>query len=157
MESTPNVDYPGEFLATVDVESVIDGDTVRVVLEGETVKVRILGIDTPETEGYRPAECWGEEAATYAGEFMEDKRIHLFTEESQGKYDQYDRLLAYVVTEDGVNYSVQAVGDGMARYSDREDNPLALGDVLAVAEAAAKSEKLGLWGPPCNGDKGFPE
>lgn len=146
------MDYPGDLLATTTIESVIDGDTVRVELDGEEVTVRVLGIDTPEVEGYRDEECWGPEAAEYAGELLADQTVHVFTDPGHDEYDQYDRLLAYLVTDDNMNYSVQAVSDGMARYYHIPDNPVSLHNVLQAAEGAARSEELGLWGPPCYGE-----
>lgn len=54
----------------VTVERVIDGDTIDVRLEGETQRVRLLNVDTPETKHpNEEIECLGPEAT----EFLEEQ------------------------------------------------------------------------------------
>src|SRR5690242_10343644 len=44
------------------VQRVIDGDTIEVLVNGKEEKVRLLGIDTPETvDPRRPVQCYGKE------------------------------------------------------------------------------------------------
>jgi micrococcal nuclease len=136
---------PGKHIASTEAYEAIDGDTIRVRLDGEPVRVRILGIDAPESGGFHEAEHWGAEAKSYAKRLLEGRTVHLFTDPAQGDFDQYERLLAYVLTEDGVNYSVQAVADGMAETSINRRNPLALADVLEKAERLAREHRRGMW------------
>ena len=50
---------------------VIDGDTIVVRLHGTDEKVRLLGIDTPETKDPRkPVQCFGEEASAHTAELL---------------------------------------------------------------------------------------
>jgi len=50
---------------TYVVTQVIDGDTLTVDIDGVTESIRVLGINTPETEySSRGAECFGAEAST---------------------------------------------------------------------------------------------
>ena len=50
------------FVATVD--RVVDGDTFIALVRGARVRVRLIGVDSPESvrPGY-PVECWGHEAS----------------------------------------------------------------------------------------------
>lgn len=106
---------PGDFFATAEAYEVVDGDTFRVVLDGEKTRVRIMGINAPESGGYRAEEDWGAEAKAYAKDKLEGRTVHLFTDPGDPIYDQYDRLLAHVVMENGMNYAVLAVAEASAR------------------------------------------
>ena len=51
---------------TAQVDRVIDGDTIRVRLDGDRFTVRLTGVDTPETtHPTRGVEPYGPEAAAY--------------------------------------------------------------------------------------------
>lgn len=56
----------------LEVVSVVDGDTIKVMHEGVEKSVRILGIDTPEKFAGRTGyvECYGKEASDYASSLM---------------------------------------------------------------------------------------
>jgi len=103
---------PGEFVIASVVISVVDGDTVDVVdgSGGGRVRVRVLGIDTPETKDpRRPVQCWGPEASAFAERVLLGQRVSLYTDPTQSTRDRYGRLLAYIVLPDGhTNYSVAA-------------------------------------------------
>jgi len=84
---------------------VVDGDTFdfRVdlpldfgadcpVTAGQTYRVRLIGVDTPEVYGQQ--ECFGPEASNYAKSLLEGKVVCLMRDTSCT--DRYDRLLAYV-------------------------------------------------------------
>ncbi|MFC4337418.1 thermonuclease family protein [Salininema proteolyticum] len=136
---------PGDFYETVDVESVVDGDTFRAFVKGEKIRVRVMGINSPESGGYREEEDWGEEAKVYAKEKLDGRTVHLFTDPGDPAWDQYDRLLAHVVMENGINYAVQAVADGMAHTYILKHQDLTIGDTLRKAERLAKAERRGMW------------
>lgn len=99
----------------VTVERVIDGDTIDVRLEGETQRVRLLNVDTPETKHpNKEIECLGPEAT----EFLEEQlpvgqEIEL--EFDQERTDRYDRVLAGVF-KDGelINAEIARAGLGVA-------------------------------------------
>lgn len=99
------------------VEEVIDGDTIRT----RVGLVRIIGIDTPERAicGYWPA-LEAMEALIQPG-----VTVTLKLPEGQNDRDQYDRLLRYVTTEDGVDVGYQQIvsGHAVARYDSRDGYP----------------------------------
>jgi micrococcal nuclease len=136
---------PGDFYATVDVVDVVDGDTFRAVIDGEKVRVRIMGINSPESGGFREEEDWGAEAKAYARKKLEGRTVHLFTDPGDPAYDQYDRLLMHVVVENGTNYGVLAVAEGMAHAYILGHQELTIGDTLRKAEKLAKAERRGMW------------
>ncbi|MCL6448928.1 MAG: thermonuclease family protein [Armatimonadetes bacterium] len=75
------------------VTKVIDGDTFWVRLtDGREEKVRLIGVDTPEST--REVEPYGKEAAAYTKKRLEKKTVYL--ELDVEERDKYDRLLAYV-------------------------------------------------------------
>lgn len=127
------------------VDRVIDGDTIKITFEGKSESVRIIGINTPETKHpQKPIECFGPEASKYAEDLLGNKKVILEFDESQGKYDKYDRLLAYVWTEDGQLYSELAIKNGFA-FEDTYDGTYKYQKIHKKAQETAESNKLGLW------------
>ena len=60
------------------IVAVVDGDTAKIEFEGETISMRIIGIDTPETvHPSRPVEPYGPEATVRARELLEGKTVTL--------------------------------------------------------------------------------
>lgn len=136
---------PGDFYAKVDVLEVVDGDTFRAVIDGEKIRVRIMGINSPESGGFREEEDWGAEAKAYAKQKLEGRTVALFTDPGDPCWDQFDRLLAHVVMENGMNYAVLAVAEGMAHTYILRHQELVIGDTLRKAEKLAKAERRGMW------------
>jgi micrococcal nuclease len=76
----------------VTVKRVIDGDTILLVNEE---RVRLIGVDTPETKHpQKPVERFGKEAYLFTKSMVEGKNVRL--EYDQQRRDKYKRLLAYV-------------------------------------------------------------
>ena len=108
----------------VTVESISDGDTLRVTLGEVSTRVRLLNIDTPETHHpSKPVECMGLEA-TAALKSMISPGDTVVLRYDRRLYDRYDRLLAGVYA-DGVllnaemarlGYGEPAVFDGNDRF-----------------------------------------
>ncbi|MGM0510311.1 MAG: thermonuclease family protein, partial [Thermoplasmatota archaeon] len=106
---------------------VIDGDTIYVELaDGSEEKVRILGIDTPETNTQEDLtewdgiqnETWLKECgqkATNTSERWMSSEVTLIYDTSEGKRDYYDRLLAYVETSNGTDIGEILLKKGLAR------------------------------------------
>lgn len=78
---------------TATVTEVIDGDTFRARLAGgREEKVRLIGVDTPEST--TQVEPYGKEAAAYTTRRLSGRTVYL--ELDVGERDKYGRLLAYV-------------------------------------------------------------
>ena len=73
------------------VAHVIDGDTVQF---GDGKTVRLIGIDTPEV--YGGSEYGGQRASAYMERIASGRRVSVHTDPTQGTYDRYGRLLAYL-------------------------------------------------------------
>lgn len=82
------------------VTRVVDGDTIIVTIEGIDEKVRLIGIDTPESVGQysKNPEPFGKEASKYTEDMLLDEVVYLTKDVSET--DRYDRLLRYVWIEE---------------------------------------------------------
>lgn len=153
--SSPSDDFSGmpvgEVIPDVPVLRVVDGDTFHVLLEGQDVTVRVLGIDTPETvKPGSPVECMGPEASDFAHAVLEDSVVTLEFDTSQDRMDKYGRLLAHAWIErpDGTLalYAGEAVSRGLADERIYGDEPHAWHDELAAVEVQAREQGRGMWG-----------
>ena len=83
-----------DFVAGVVVRAV-DGDTAVVRVDGQERRVRLLGVDTPETvHPNKPVQFYGKEASNFTKESLNGKRVWL--EYDANPQDRYNRHLAYV-------------------------------------------------------------
>ena len=88
---------PAPWIPVALVERVVDGDTVVVRLEGQSVKVRLIGVDTPESvDPRKPVERFGHESADFLRRLVEGRRVRLAYEPAGTRVDKYGRLLAYL-------------------------------------------------------------
>lgn len=127
------------------VSRVVDGDTVHVELNGEVTKVRLLGIDTPETvHPQKPVECFGREASDAAKMMLEGAEVMLEADGSQGDVDKYGRALRYVFLEDGTNFNLWMIENGYA-FEYTYSLPYLYQDEFMAAELEAREAGRGLW------------
>ena len=126
---------------------VHDGDTITVSLSGQTEKVRLVGIDTPEVNDDRPEYRSAAYAARdYARARLNGKTVTLERDKYQPDRDDYGRLLRYVYLDDGSNLNDELVRKGYARVYDRFRFE-AKGRLKAL-ETEAKRNRLGVWTLP---------
>jgi micrococcal nuclease len=126
------------------VIEVIDGDTLEVVVGRQQQRVRLLGIDTPETvHPTRPVECFGPEASAELAR-LAPPGTELRLERDTELRDRYGRLLAYATLPDGtfVNEALLSAGFATTLHIDPNGAHRAR---LATAEAAARTTGAGLW------------
>ncbi len=87
---------------------VIDEDTI--VLDGNE-KVRLIGVDTPETKDPRkPVQYFGNEAYEFTKSQVEGDKVRL--EYDQNRIDKYGRTLAYVYLENGAFLNAEIIKQG---------------------------------------------
>ena len=129
----------GQMEATV--KRVVDGDTFELE-NGE--KVRMIGMDTPETvKPNHPVEPYGKEASNFTKELLTGQNVTLKFDVEP--YDKYKRLLAYVYLSDGTFVNEKLVRDGYARIMTIPPN-VAKADLFLEAEREAREQNRGLWG-----------
>lgn len=129
-----------------EVVSVVDGDTVKVVIEGKRETIRIIGIDTPETVDPRKSvQCFGKEASDRAKSLLEGKIVYLEFDQSQGDRDVYKRLLRFVFLEDGSDVGLMLIREGYAHEYTYRSNPYFYQALYKAAEQEARENGRGLW------------
>ena len=122
------------------VVRVVDGDTV--VLDGNE-KVRLIGINSPETVDPRRAVQWyGKEASARAKALLEGRRVRL--EYDVERKDRYDRTLAYLFREDGLFVNMALVEEGYA-FAYRYPPNVKYAERFREAERGAREGSRGLW------------
>lgn len=135
---TPTVQPTNEPETKTTVTRIIDGDTIE--LEDGT-RVRLLGIDTPES-----GQCASGEATATTSELVLNKNVKLETD-VQLK-DRYGRLLAHIFI-DGVHVNEELVKAGWATTLTIPPNVKYV-DKLLKAQQDARAAKLGIWADdPC--------
>jgi len=127
---------------TYKVKRVIDGDTIKLE-NGE--RVRLIGIDTPETvHPSKAVEYYGKEAGDFTKRMVEGKRVKI--EFDIQKRDKYGRLLAYVYLEDGTFLNAELLRQGYANISTYAPNVKYI-EKFARLEREAREDSRGLWTP----------
>ena len=129
----------------VTFSKCVDGDTIKVNIDGEINIVRMLAIDTPESvHPTKGLEYYGKEASNYTCNLVTNaKKIELEYDKNSDKKDKYNRVLAWVWVDDTLLQD-ELVKNGYAEvaylYGDYKYTSL-LQDRQAVAEAMKK----GIW------------
>lgn len=128
-----------------NVERVVDGDTLIAIVDGARTRIRLIGVDTPETVAPdTPVQCYGPEASRFAKAELTGEAITLVYD--RRRFDRYRRTLAYVYrARDGLFVNLELVRRGYARALDIPPDDRFARE-FAVAERRARVEKLGLWG-----------
>ncbi|MEK9160760.1 MAG: thermonuclease family protein [Patescibacteria group bacterium] len=138
-EKTSNEFYP--------VLSIVDGDTIKVSVDGKSEVVRLIGIDTPETvHPTQPVECFGIEARNKIVEMLGGQSVRLESDLSQDVRDKYERLLAYAFLADGTNINKTLIREGFA-YEYTYNVPYKFQEDFKAAEEFAQRNEKGLWAP----------
>lgn len=126
------------------VTKIVDGDTIRLLKNGDEVTIRMIGIDAPEstTTRYGYVECFGKEARTHLQTLIGTWPVALAFDRTQGATDKYGRLLAYVFAGN-TNINQQMLADGYAReYT--YNLPYQYQDEFQDAQRDAKDTEKGL-------------
>ena len=135
------------------VTEVVDGDTVKVNINGTIETLRLIGLDTPETvDPRKPVQCFGKEASNKGKELLTGKKVRVEEDPTQGKRDKYSRLLAYIYTENGIFYNKYMIEQGYA-HEYTYNSTYKYQAEFKEAQRLAQQNQLGLWSPnTCNGN-----
>lgn len=121
----------------------VDGDTIIVKMKGTEERVRLIGVDTPETvHPEKPVAFFGKEASAFTKRMAEGKRVRL--EYDWQERDKYGRLLAYVYLEDGTFLNAEIIKRGYGFAYTRF--PFKDLDKFRKYEREARENIRGLWG-----------
>jgi len=125
--------------STEKVTRVIDGDTIEI--EGG-IKVRLIGIDTPEMKNKnRTIDCFATEAKQKVESLLNGKEVVLVKDVSET--DKYGRLLRYVYLGDEM-INDTLVKEGYARISTFPPD-VKFKDQFLTSERQAREAQVGLW------------
>ncbi|MEP7046752.1 MAG: thermonuclease family protein [Ilumatobacteraceae bacterium] len=141
---------PAALVTNATMVSVVDGDTIDVSIDGHRERVRLIGIDTPETKKpHTPVQCYGPEATKFTKSLLATGTpLHL--ERDVVARDDYGRMLAYVyLAADGVFVNMSIIRHGYARVLTIRPNSAHAAEFVAAA-GEADAENIGLWAK-CSG------
>lgn len=148
-QGAPTVAADGDLCALGSCEAatvarVIDGDTLDVDAAGHTQRVRVLGIDTPETKKPdEPVDCFGPEATARTETLLPaGAPVTLVTDNAADATDDYGRALRHVTTSAGDNLGHVLVSEG---YATTTTFPHSLTNNYNAAATAARDHAAGLW------------
>lgn len=128
------------------VERVVDGDTVDLRIGGESVRVRILNVNTPETKHPEiEPECLGAEASEFLANLL-PRGTRVTVDLDGQKYDRHGRTLAWLIDEQGRHIGEEILRNGYGQAVSYGDNKKHLQRAIAAEQQAAEA-KLGLYSP----------
>jgi micrococcal nuclease len=129
------------------VVGIVDGDTIDVAIDGETYRVRYIGVDTPEV--HSGEEWMGPEASATNASLVEGQEVIL--EKDVSETDQFGRLLRYVWTEDGNGWllvNLELLRLGVAQITTFPPDVKYTDSLFVPAQRGAQEAAAGLWAPP---------
>jgi micrococcal nuclease len=139
---TPPSGSPERARTSVRVLEVVDGDTIRVDLDGRETPVRLIGVDTPEKDGpFTDEECFGAQASRFTGEALGGRTVDL--EFDVERTDRFDRTLAYVWVG-GSLFNERLLREGVAVLATFPPNVRYV-DRFRAAQQRAREAGVGLW------------
>ena len=135
--------YPSDLPPGEDatVTRVIDGDTIEVRLNNKLLRVRYIGIDSPEFKG-RPLPCFAKEAQVFNRGLVLNKTVRL--EKDTSETDKFGRLLRYVYLQDGRMVNAELVKNGFAQAITYAPD-VKYTDQLTALQLQAKEAGAGQW------------
>lgn len=145
---TPSFDcVPEDTLRQIGlVTHVVDGDTIDVLIDGQTFRVRYIGMDAQEP-GHADPEIsrLAERAAEENSRLVDEQIVTLVRDVSDT--DRYGRLLRYVFLGElgGTFVNFELIRTGYAWAADYPPD-IACSQVLRMAEQTARQANLGMWG-----------
>ena len=127
-----------------EVISVTDGDTFEINYNGTKEKVRLIGVDTPESvhPNSKKNNEYGKQASNYTKNLLERKVVKL--EFDVSPRDKYGRLLAYVYLENGEMLNKKLLKKGYAQVATYPPNVKYVEDFKTI-QKEARENKVGFW------------
>mgnify|MGYP002628001809 CR=1 FL=1 len=144
------VSAPARMSANAVIDFVVDGDTVDVIIGGRKERIRLIGIDTPETKKRNsPIECFGPEASAFT-ELLLPVGTPVYIERDIVNRDDYGRILGYVYrADDSIFVNYELMRHGFAQPLSIAPND-AFAELFADAARNAEADNVGIWAA-CSG------
>jgi endonuclease YncB( thermonuclease family) len=140
---------PPEDAVAAKVQRVSDGDTFVATVKGRRERVRVIGVDTPESVAPNtPDEPFGEEASDFAKHYLDGETVRLAGDAEPR--DRYGRMLAYVWLEDGTFWNALLVAEGYAQQLTIPPNVTYAGLFRRLVNEARRNDR-GLWAQEAQG------
>lgn len=142
-----NINSQGELNGPYNVVRVVDGDTIIVNINNNEERVRMIGIDTPESvhsDSSKNTEE-GKLASNFTTALLTDQKVYL--EYDKTSRDKYNRLLAYIYIKNGNEYlfvNNYIILSGYAYPMTVEPNNK-YADLFLKSFEQARENKNGLW------------
>lgn len=139
-----------------NVVHIVDGDTIDIIINGSKVRLRLLGINSPESvASNRPDECFGTEASNNIKKLLENRKVYIeYDPLKKDKADVYGRELVYVYRDDGLFINKEMIKTGSAHEYTYQGEKYTYQNDFKKYEGLAKSQKIGLWSSStCGGKK----
>jgi endonuclease YncB( thermonuclease family) len=135
----------GSYNLTGRVVQVSDGDTINILVDRQTHRIRLANIDAPETShgSARPGQPFGEASRKHLAEHVAGKTLTLVCYEK----DHYGRDICDIPVEDTTANRLQ-VKNGMAWANQQGGGKYLRDRSLLALEKQAKSARLGIWSEP---------
>jgi micrococcal nuclease len=134
---------PPKGAVAAEVQRVVDGDTFVATVHGRRERVRIIGVDTPESvDPNRPDEPFGEEASNFAKHYLTGETVRMAGDAEPR--DRYGRMLAYVWLADGTFWNALLAAEGYAQQLTIPPN-VTYADLFRRLVGEARREDRGLW------------
>src|SRR4051812_48013258 len=133
---------------------VVDGDTLLATPAGGSgvVRVRVIGIDTPETvKPGTPVRCYGPQASAFTKHLLPAGTVVHAAHEPGGDVDRFGRQLWDVWLPDGRFLESVLAAAGTARAYPYPPQTQHAALIRSLADAARDGQR-GLWGAPCRGN-----
>lgn len=120
----------------------VDGDTLAVTIDGHDERVRLLGIDAPET-----GDCGANTAQARLQDLVDGQALTLTLDPIADDIDRFGRVLAYIATDthDDLAHTLLTEGLVSAWWPAREPTPTR-GDTYQATAARAQTDRAGSWG-----------
>jgi endonuclease YncB( thermonuclease family) len=135
----------GQYTLSGKIVQVSDGDTVNILINNETHRIRLASIDAPETAhgSNRPGQPYGEASRKHLADYVAGKTLTLICFEK----DQYGRDVCDIPVGDTTANRLQ-VQHGMAWANQQGGGKYLRDQKLVELEKKAKQAKQGLWAEP---------
>lgn len=139
-----NLEAPAITPGFYKVTHITDGDTIEVDMAGTPEKIRMIGVDTPETKKPNaPVQCFGPEASDFTKKSLTGKSVRLEADSTNDNRDRYGRLLRYVYLQDGSLFQEQLIAQGYSFaytvFTFQKAEP------FTQLQYQAQQAKVGLW------------